>query len=1630
LGQKRINEKGSKDLDNIFPVIGIGASAGGLDAFSTLLDNLRLDTGAAYVLIQHLSPKTESQLSSILSRRTTMTLTEITDKSKIEPNHIYISPPGSIVTISRGALKLKRFNGNRHPETINQFFISLADEMGPKAVGVILSGTGSDGIEGLRTIKEKEGVTIAQDPGTAQFPEMPENAIAAGVIDHVHPIMQISEQLSKIIQNLNAPVQPTDEETTESQPLNKIFNVLRNRFGVDFAHYKKPTFNRRLHKRMALHRIENLEEYASLIDRDSAEVESLYNEVLLNVTSFFRNPRSFDALVEKAFSRIIEKRAPDDVIKVWVPGCSTGEEVYSLAILFLEFFNEKKTSPKLMIYATDIDENALNIARVGLYSKEIAKHVSAERLGKFFDEKINGYKICKKARDLCVFSRHDLTSDPPFAHISLVSCRNTLIYIEEELQRLILQGFHYALSPNGVLLLGNSETTGRAIDLFSVIDRKYKIYFAKMATLRPDYRFPKKTAFTNVVTNIKRKPTNVDPLDTILRRANEIVLSEYAPAGVVVNEDLEILQFNGKIGRILEPTPGAPSFNLMKMFRKPLSLNVRVAFEKAKRENKTVAGRSTLDENGAQRIVNFEVRPFNVHQSTERFFIILIRDSTDSVQVTEGEPPMAPADSINELEGVNRELAETQEYLKTYMEEQEATIEEFNSTFEELQSNFEELQSTSEELETAKEELQTSNEEMNTLNTELQSRNLELDELNNDLNNLISSVQIPIVMVGNDKRIRRITPLADRVLGVSLDDVGRLVGDLNLRIVASNMEQMISDVMNDRVAHEVEVKGREGRWFSLRINPYLTSDDKIDGVVISLVDVDDLKRSQLKALDAERYADNIVETIRHSLLVLDLDLRVVSANRSFYKLYSLSSNEVEGKLLYELDDNRWDIPELRMLLEQVLPLQSSFEDFEIDHVHPNSGRQVLRLNGRQVVQKDKGRSLILLTLEDITKQKVTEEVVVEARDYLDSLLTNANAPVIVWNSEHKITRFSPAFENLSGYTGGEVLGKEMSMLFPSDTRDETLSKIKQNTEGKLWKSLEIPILCKSGEVRVVLWNSANIYGKDGATVIATIAQGQDITERRKMEENLRASEDRYRSFLDNLRDAVFVLDDNKYLYANKAAADMLGYDSPEDIMNLPSYSIVSPEEREMVRQRTVARARGKVAPNRYELRLLRRDGGVVQVELNVSRIMYMGRSASLAVHRDITEQKHYEQRLEILLRHSIELAHAYTVDEITELTLNLIEKTLNYNQCVFGVVEGKMLRFSNFQGIDGVVDIPLDGRGITVRAARTGMTQLVSDVRLEEDYIDGMGEKRFEILSELAVPVKFGDEVVAVIDVKDKKLDAFTSQDQKILEIFAEHVSSRLQQIRLAEREREAQLRVIEEKEKTKQAKHLTELKTEFIGTATHEIRTPLTSIRGYTELIKGLLDAKTDPKLLTYFEAVTRNADRLQRLSDDLLDMHRIETGRLTILREPLNIQDLLELVEAEMAPLLSRRKQVLEVSSPPIQVYGDTIRLIQVLVNLIGNASRLSAENAVVKLYVVDSDGEVIVSVEDNGVGIRAEDIPKLFKPFPDIHVEGVSRGSGLGLSISFGIVELHGGRIWVESGGPGRGSTFSFTLPKNVR
>jgi len=963
-----------------FPIVGIGASAGGLEPFGQILRALPADTGMAFVLVQHLDPTHASMLTEILSRATVMPVAEVTDQMMVQPNHVYVIPPGVTMGIDRGTLRLtprREAKGQHRP--IDYFLRSLAEDQGHRGIGVILSGSATDGTLGLEAIKAEGGITFAQDD-TAQHASMPSSAVAAGCVDFVLPPAEIAREIARISRHSYVARDADAVEAQANEPsLGRVLEQLRMASGVDFSKYKRNTLYRRIIRRAVLHKLEGPREYAKFLQSNPTETEALYQDVLISVTSFFRDPEAFEVLKTEIFPRLVRDRSRHDPVRVWSIGCSTGEEAYSIAIAFTEFLEASRLQIPLQIFATDLNGAGVEKARAGVYPKTIAHNLPPERLRRFFFEADGTYRISKAIRDTTVFARHNVLSEPPFSRIDLISCRNLLIYLEPSLQEKAMGMMQYALKPHGVLWLGSSETIGPYRDLFEVEDGRHKMYVKKPGPGRAALRaFSGDPMATRRAADAHPREVGIVGQD-VHREADRLLLAKYTPASVLVNADMEILQFRGDTGLYLTPAPGKASLNLLKMLRDGLLVGVRAALHRAKREE--AAAREdglSVRSNGGFRRVNVQAIPLKGNSgSPQLHYLVLFEDAPGPedarARPTKGDRRKPRGSRVaertareateSETARLAQELAATREYLQSVIEQQEAANEELQSSNEEVQSANEELQSINEELETSKEEVESSNEELATVNEELQNRNLELGQSNNDFINLLASVQLPIVMLGPDLRIRRFTPIAEKMFNLIAADVGRPISDIQLGLAVSGLEGMLIEVIETVSVKETEIRDKQGRWHVLRLRPYRTQDNRIDGALLMLLDVDTIKRDQ----ETLRRQTGLLYQAHEAIIIWELDGAITYWNRGAEEAYGFTKDQALGRKPYELLASAPGPDVFREALRE-----HGHWSGELSHTRRDGERVIVEC--RMVMARDEmGPPLVLETNHPITERKQMEE---------------------------------------------------------------------------------------------------------------------------------------------------------------------------------------------------------------------------------------------------------------------------------------------------------------------------------------------------------------------------------------------------------------------------------------------------------------------------------------------------------------------------------------------------------------------------------------------------------------------------------------------------------------------------------
>ncbi|MFI5294135.1 MAG: CheR family methyltransferase [Thermodesulfovibrionales bacterium] len=954
-----------------FFVVGIGSSAGGLEALEHFFLNMPPDSGMAFVLVSHLDPSHKSILPELLKRYTKMSIFETKDGMEVRPDCVYIIPPNKDMAILHGKLHLfvpVESRGLRHP--IDFFFRALAQDQREKAVAVVLSGTGTEGALGIRAIKGEDGLLVVQDPKDAKYDGMPASSIATGLVDFVLPAAKIPEQLLGFISRIiKRPLRPVDgPEEQRIDPLQKIFVLIRAKTGNDFSLYKQSTILRRIEKRTVIHQIKGLTDYVSYLRHNPQEIDVLFKELLIRVTNFFRDSDAFDAVRKEALPLITRDKSFENPLRVWVPGCSTGEEAYSLAILIREYMQKANLDFKAQIFGTDIDAEAIDTARTGAYAENITVDVSPERLSRYFTRKGNVYKVKDEIREMIIFSVQNVTKDPPFSRLDLISCRNLLIYLNSALQKRVLSTFSYALNPEGVLFLGPSETIGVATDLFSVIDRKWKIFKALKTGLPLPIGLKALPAVKKILPEkITAAKLPVEPGFSDL--AERLILEKYAPPCVIVNDRGDILYIHGRTGNYLEPPAGkAAQMNVLEMAREGLRLELRAALREAARKKKEMRiGGVQVKTNGSFHIIDFEVTPVKRPEALTSLFTVVFRE----VKVHEKEKAgrrqkrMKTQDSrrIDELEF---ELKATRERLQTTIEELETANEELKSANEELQSANEEFQSTNEELETSREELQSVNEELITMNAEYQGKIDELSKAYDDLRNLTASTQIATLFLDNDLAIKNFTPPIKDIVNLLESDIGRPITDFTFKVEYPELTADVKRVLDTLAMKEVPMRHQDGRWYLTRIIPYRTSGNMIAGAIVTFIDVTEHKKMQALQ-DALAFSEGIYETISEPLVVLDKDLSVISANRAFYSIFKTSSGEAENKPIFELDEGHWNIPELKEMLQKIFSENIPFKDFVVEADIPKIGPMKMLLNARRITHRGIGTEMVLLVVNKVDR---------------------------------------------------------------------------------------------------------------------------------------------------------------------------------------------------------------------------------------------------------------------------------------------------------------------------------------------------------------------------------------------------------------------------------------------------------------------------------------------------------------------------------------------------------------------------------------------------------------------------------------------------------------------------------------
>ncbi|MEO6894054.1 MAG: PAS domain S-box protein [Ginsengibacter sp.] len=1598
--KKSPDKRKKNPFTNLFPVVGIGASAGGLEAFKELLKAIPGKSGMAYILVQHLSPDHESSLPEILQRETKIPVHEIRNNVEIKPDHIYIIPSNKILKDINGILKLSpRVDGPTNMP-IDIFFTSLGEVHKNEAIGIVLSGNGSDGTKGLKNIKENGGITFAQDPATAGFSDMPQSAIEAEVVDFIlapgkipAQLIDLDKTLNKVFSSDNSlPAEPKEEDSYR-----QILALLRLHSGVDFGNYKQTTVRRRILRRMVLGKIENFDLYWQLIKENKEEQDLLFNDLLISVTNFFRDPATFDYLSEKIFPELVKNKL-SNTIRVWIAGCATGEEAYSMGICLYEYLNHKNTATRVQIFATDVSEKAIAIARKGIYDKRQLEGVSETRLHHFFTRIDGHYQVKKNIRDMCVFATHNFVKDPPFAKIDLISCRNVLIYMDPILQKKAFNTFHYSLNGEsqpagrqGFLLLGKSETTGNS-ELFQAIEKKQKIFTrnelpGRMLNLNSVRREEDMKDHDYSIRSSEQKK------DDFQKKADDILLSKYTPPGVIVNEQFDIVQFRGSTRDFLEPPTGKASLNVLKMAREGLSFEIRNALHEAKTTNQTYTKKGiSFNE---KKFVTIEAVPLK--GEVELHFLILFKEeaSTGDGQLVIGNKQAKTArknsDEGARITQLENELLLSRENMRGITEDQETINEELQSANEELLSSSEEMQTMNEELETSKEELQSINEELVTLNQELNERN----EMYNQ---------------------------------------------------------------------------------------------------------------------ARLYSEAIVDTIHEPLLILHKDFIIKSANSSFYKTFQIEEGETLGKVLFELQNNGWDIPELRSQLLKIQEQKEKSVQWELSHSFPVIGNRIICFDARPFQIENEKRQL-LLAMEDITERKLLEK-----RTLLSTIVDNSNDAIISKKLDGTIMSWNKSAETIFGYTREEIIGKNILLMIPPELYHEEEMIISKIKKGEAIPHFNTTRLTKAGKRINVSVTISPIKDEEGK-VIGASKISRDITEQINARKKIQISEARNRELLTRFQKlmekapvsiAVLKGKDYNVELANEFYLRLVGKENV--FIGRPLFDSMPELETQVIKELLdgVMKTGKPCYGNEVELHITWKNQKkrgfynfvyqpIVEDDETITGIMVVAAEVTdqVMARKRIEES---ESRLNTLIHSSpfgIGLLHGK--DLIISTANEAIIHIWGKGPDVIGKPYLTLLPELIEQGFSEILNEvystgkPFTALEVPVDLIRNGKKdcQYYNYVffaqRNIDDEIDGVGiiaaqvtelatyhenlresEGRFRVMADL-MPGKVTTATPnGGVTYYNKAWLDYAGMSMEELKDFGYHkimhpdeleeFQKRLQHAGETGKVLEMEMRFMDKDGKYRwhlnrafplmdnnghlkmwigattdiqEQKRREEEKSEFISIASHELKTPVTTLKLYIELLQEDLLANDSDKIkkeeqtLILVQKASKSVGKLELLIKELLDVQNINHGKLNLNVTTFDFNELLKetIEEVQLSSPHFTIEKVGIIDSP---FKGDRDRLHQVITNLLSNAVKYSPGNSHILVNAKDGNEGIMISVLDHGIGIKKESLNMIFNMYYREEGTRSFKGFGLGLFISSEIVKRHHGKIWAESE-PGKGTVVYFTLPK---
>jgi two-component system CheB/CheR fusion protein len=1634
------------------PIVGLGASAGGIPALQEFFQLMPPESGMAFVVVMHLSPERESALAETLQRVTTMQVHQATDGAKLEANTVYVIPPARHLTAVDGVLRLAelpRDLGKR--VAVDLFFRSLADCQGANATAIVLSGADGDGSIGLKRIKERGGLTIAQAPDEAEHPGMPRTAIATGMVDWVLPVSQMPGRLLEYRDRRDRIELPPEEDPSppaaapapaadHEQALRAVLAFLRAQTGRDFLTYKRATILRRLARRMQVNGVFTLTEYLDFLRLHTGEASALLQDLLISVTNFFRDRDAFAAL-EQVIPGMFAGKAEGDAVRIWVAGCASGEEAYSIAMLLLEHASLLESPPSIQVFATDLNVEVVAAARQGHYPHTIEADVSEERLRRFFTREHHGYTVRRELRECVLFAVHDLLKDSPFSKLDLVSCRNLLIYLNREAQQQALELFHFGLRPGARLFLGSAEAVDEKSVLFQALDKKHRLFkkaeLAGRAPLlqtgpgvlarsrEPQDRAARalrmhtpafaRTAALTARRDLELTEARVPSLEELHFK----LIERFAPPSLIVDRDYSIIHVSENAGRFLHFAGGEPSTNLMRAVHPMLRVELRAALFRAAQTNAPVeVFRVPLELEGRPAEVDIRVSP---SQEIARDYLLVVfipREGADPARdaVAAGAEP-----AVRELERENEQMKAR---LQDTVEQYEASLEELKASNEELQAMNEELCSSGEELETGREELQSVNEELTTVNQELKSKVDQLGHANSDLSNLMAATAIATIFVDRQLRIMRYTPSAVALFRLLPGDVGRPLSDLTHGLDYPELPADANRAIEALAPVRREVSDSHGRWYLVQLLPYRTTDDYIAGAVLTFVDITESKRAELARLEIaaelERQArtfDTALSSIADFAYTFDREGRFIYANRPLRDLLGLTMNEMEGRTFAQLGYPPELAARLQRQIEHVVATSETVVD-ETPFTNPEGKLGYYEYIFQPVVGADGSVEVVAGSTRVITERKLAEAALRESEERL-RFATEA-ADMYSWEFDPATlqTQYAENAERVLGFSLPSDVQAMIALIHPDDRGEvsEIFEKaFKERTPFQAEFRLVHP------RTRQVIWQSSHalLIERDGAPRFVGITQ--NISARKQAEEALRETQERLR--LAQEAGEVGIWDWNVATgesYWSETLWRIFGYTDPAGLDPAVVWKKhLLPEDRARVDSLLGRLLASSAIEFRSEFRICCVDRRIRWLE-SVARITRDedGRPLRMmGVNFEVTERKEADAALrssEERLRLIVENAREYAI-----FSLDLERRITSWNRGAQTI-----LGYTQEEAIGQPGDIIFVEEDRAAGAPEEEARKALAEGRAADErwHVRKDGSRFWGSGVMMAMHNAQGEAIGLVKIFRDQTAER---EANEALERGRHELWVALQENELARAEAE---------KARAEAEAAASAKDHFLAVLSHELRTPLTPVLMGLRTLGRTRDLP--PAARETFAMIQRNVELEAHFIDDLLDVTRISRGKMEIVPELIDLHDVARRSVEVAHPDMEAKNQriAVELGAADHRLQGDPKRLQQALWNLLKNASKFSPEGSEIRLSsrnepaAGDEPRHIVLEVVDRGVGFEPDAADRIFDAFAQAH-EGISRefgGLGLGLSIAKATVEAHGGKVGAESAGLGKGATFRISLP----